>query len=101
MELSLESYFHAPAIEVPLKIRLSHSNTNNLNLLELLYFSHTADPDRILETIGFGRAHHRLAYFINRQPGMTAAELLDLLQITKQNLTPPSNNSCGAGNGLT
>ncbi|WP_340162800.1 MarR family winged helix-turn-helix transcriptional regulator [Falsochrobactrum tianjinense] len=62
----------------------------DLNVIELLFFSYrdfTADPDLILEKIGFGRAHHRVLYFINRKPGMTVAELLELLRITKQSLS--------------
>ncbi|MGO4843920.1 MarR family transcriptional regulator, partial [Rhizobiaceae sp. 2RAB30] len=35
---------------------------------------------------GFGRAHHRVLHFVNRRPGLTVAELLDVLQITKQSL---------------
>ena len=35
---------------------------------------------------GFGRAHHRVLHFVNRQPGLTVAELLDILKITKQSL---------------
>lgn len=63
---------------------------DDLNVIELLFFSYrdfTADPDLILEKIGFGRAHHRVLYFINRKPGMTVAELLEVLRITKQSLS--------------
>ncbi len=35
---------------------------------------------------GFGRAHHRVVHFVNRNPGMTVADLLDTLKITKQSL---------------
>ena len=35
----------------------------------------------------FGRAHHRVLHFVNRQPGLTIAELLDILRITKQSLS--------------
>ncbi|MEN5297909.1 MarR family transcriptional regulator [Brucella sp. TWI559] len=62
----------------------------DLSVIELLFFSYrdfTADPDLILEKIGFGRAHHRVLYFINRKPGMTVAELLEVLRITKQSLS--------------
>jgi len=34
----------------------------------------------------FGRAHHRVLHFVNRNPGMKVAELLDVLKITKQSL---------------
>lgn len=74
------------SIETP----LSAHEADNLDIIELLFFSYrdfTADPDLILEKIGFGRAHHRVLYFINRKPGMTVAELLELLRITKQSLS--------------
>ena len=40
----------------------------------------------MLERLGFGRAHHRVLHFVNRNPGMKVAELLDVLKITKQSL---------------
>ena len=60
------------------------------DLIELLFFAYrdfVGDPDRMLESIGFGRAHHRVLHFVNRQPGLTVAELLDILRITKQSLS--------------
>ncbi len=58
--------------------------------IELLFYAYrdfTADPDSILAEYGFGRAHHRAIHFINRDPGMTVAELLGILRITKQSLS--------------
>ena len=58
-------------------------------LIELFFFAYrdfVGDPDRILADYGFGRAHHRVLHFVQRQPGLTIAELLDILQITKQSL---------------
>lgn len=58
-------------------------------MTELLFFAYrdfTADPDQILAKIGFGRAHHRVIHFVGRHPGMTVAELLNILGITKQSL---------------
>ncbi|WP_309083210.1 MarR family transcriptional regulator [Chelativorans sp.] len=58
-------------------------------LIELLFFAYrdfTSDPDAILSRYGFGRAHHRVLHFVNRRPGLTVAELLDVLRITKQSL---------------
>jgi DNA-binding MarR family transcriptional regulator len=60
-----------------------------VELLELIFFAYrdfTSDPDVILETFGFGRAHHRVIHFVGRHPGMRVAELLDILRITKQSL---------------
>ena len=57
--------------------------------IELMFFAYrgfTADPDRILEQYGYGRAHHRAMHFINRHPGLTVNELLDILGVTKQSL---------------
>jgi DNA-binding MarR family transcriptional regulator len=59
------------------------------DLIELLFFAYrdfVGDPDRILERYGFGRAHHRVLHFVNRNPGLTIAALLDILKITKQSL---------------
>ena len=58
-------------------------------LIEMLFFAYrdfTSDPDQILADYGFGRAHHRILHFVNRMPGLTVAELLDVLKITKQSL---------------
>src|ERR687893_1873426 len=59
------------------------------DLIELFFFAYrdfVSDPDRILSDYGFGRAHHRVLHFVDRQPGLTIAELLDILRITKQSL---------------
>lgn len=58
--------------------------------IELLFYAYrdfTADPDAILERYGFGRAHHRVLYFVGRNPGITIAQLLAILRITKQSLS--------------
>ena len=60
-----------------------------LPLIEALFFGYrafVAEPDRILSPLGFGRAHHRVLHFTHRNPGLTIAALLDILQITKQSL---------------
>ncbi len=57
--------------------------------IELLFFGYRdfiSDPDAILSEYEFGRAHHRVVHFVGRNPGMTVAELLDILRITKQSL---------------
>ena len=58
-------------------------------LIELLFFAYrdfVGDPDRILSEYAFGRAHHRVLHFVERHPGLTIAELLEILRITKQSL---------------
>jgi DNA-binding MarR family transcriptional regulator len=57
--------------------------------IELLFFAYrdfTAGPDSILDAYGFGRAHHRVIYFVGRNPGITVGDLLGLLRVTKQSL---------------
>jgi DNA-binding MarR family transcriptional regulator len=58
--------------------------------IELLFYAYrdfTAEPDRMLEQIGFGRAHHRAIYFVGRHPSINVGELLAILRITKQSLS--------------
>jgi len=57
--------------------------------IELLFYAYrdfTAEPDEMLAHYGFGRAHHRVIYFIGRYPGLNVTELLGILRITKQSL---------------
>jgi DNA-binding MarR family transcriptional regulator len=59
------------------------------DLIELLFFAYrdfVSDPDHVLEKFGFGRAHHRVLHFVNRNPGLKVADLLETLRITKQSL---------------
>ncbi len=59
------------------------------DIIELLFFAYrdfVGDPDEVLSKLGFGRAHHRVLHFVNRNPGMKVAELLEILNITKQSL---------------
>ncbi|MDH3738942.1 MAG: MarR family transcriptional regulator, partial [Alphaproteobacteria bacterium] len=58
--------------------------------IELLFYAYrdfTAEPDAILAKWGFGRAHHRVIYFVGRNPNITVTELLAILKITKQSLS--------------
>jgi len=57
--------------------------------IEAMFFAYrgfTADPDRILEGMDYGRAHHRAIHFIHRSPGTTVSNLLAILGVTKQSL---------------
>lgn len=65
------------------------------DLIELMFFAYrdfVRDADRILASDGFGRAHHRVLYFVARRPGLTIAELLEILEITKQSLNRVLND---------
>ncbi|HKU96102.1 MAG TPA: helix-turn-helix domain-containing protein [Vineibacter sp.] len=60
--------------------------------LELLHFCFRAviaEPDRILAKQGFGRAHHRILYFLAHRPGMLMTELIDVLDVSRQALHRP------------
>jgi DNA-binding MarR family transcriptional regulator len=72
-----------------IKTAISHEDGIDFTLIELFFFAYrdfTSDPDVILADYDFGRAHHRVLHFVNRRPGLTVAELLDVLKITKQSL---------------
>ena len=58
--------------------------------IELLFYGYrdfTSEPDAMLARHGFGRAHHRVIYFVGRHPGMNVTNLLGILRITKQSLS--------------
>ena len=57
--------------------------------IEAMFFAYrgfTADPDRILADMAYGRAHHRAIHFIGSAPGTTVNNLLNILGVTKQSL---------------
>ncbi len=69
--------------------RPDNEPTPLFDLIELLFFAYrdfVGDADRLLEQFDFGRAHHRVLHFVSRKPGLTVAELLEILKITKQSL---------------
>jgi len=82
----------------PAKINVNKADINSpapegaplpLDVMGLFFFAYrdfVGDADALLEKQGFGRAHHRVLYFVNLKPGMPVADLLDILKITKQSL---------------
>ena len=59
-------------------------------IIELVFFAYrdfTSKPDELLEKINFGRAHHRVIYFVGKKEQITIKDLLSILQITKQSLS--------------
>jgi len=66
---------------------------NELNqALESMHFGFRAmvyKPDERLAQLGLSRIHHRLLYFIGRNPGCSINELLQIMRITKQYLNRP------------
>ena len=68
--------------------------------IEAMFFAYrgfTADPDRILTEMAYGRAHHRAIHFINRAPGTTVNNLLTILGVTKQSLNRVLRTLIGDG----
>ncbi len=66
------------------------NNKEIRRIIELMFFAYrdfTSGPDKILEKMNFGRAHHRVIYFVGKKNGLTIKELLSILQITKQSLS--------------
>lgn len=60
--------------------------------IEQFYFGYrafTSQPDRILEQRGLGRVHHRILYFVGRNPGVSINALLAILNVSKQALNAP------------
>lgn len=58
--------------------------------IELLFYAYrdfTNEADTVLFDIGLGRAHHRVIYFVGKNPGITVSDLLNILRITKQSLS--------------
>ncbi|RUU70348.1 MarR family transcriptional regulator [Mesorhizobium sp. M2C.T.Ca.TU.009.01.2.1] len=79
----------SPAAGKPIRTAIADEDGIDFAIIELFFFAYrdfTSDPDQILAEYGFGRAHHRVLHFVNRRPGLTVAELLDVLKITKQSL---------------
>ena len=82
----------------PSKINVNKADINSpvldnadlpLDVMGLFFFAYrdfVGDADSLLEKQGFGRAHHRVLYFVNLKPGMPVADLLGILKITKQSL---------------
>ena len=59
-------------------------------IIELIFFSYrefTSGPDKVLSKINFGRAHHRIIYFVGKKKKINIRDLLSILQITKQSLS--------------
>ena len=60
--------------------------------IELMYFSYrafTKEPDKLLAKRGLNRVHHRVLYFVGRNPGIAVNELLTILDVSKQALNQP------------
>jgi DNA-binding MarR family transcriptional regulator len=57
------------------------------DLIERMFFGYrdfVGVADEALKVTGYGRAHHRVLHFVDRNPGLTVGELLAILKVTKQ-----------------
>lgn len=60
--------------------------------IELFFFGYrafTARPDLILARRGLSRVHHRILYFVGREPDLSVNRLLTTLAVSKQALNAP------------
>lgn len=60
--------------------------------LESMHFGFRAmtyNPDQRLAQLGLARVHHRLLYFIARNPGCSINQLLQTMRVSKQYLHQP------------
>jgi len=85
-------------IGIKMASKQNNVNTTDINsiaaempfdLMGLFFFAYrdfVSDADALLADHKFGRAHHRVLYFVNIKPGMPVADLLNILKITKQSL---------------
>ena len=67
---------------------------------ELLFFAFrnlTAEPDRVLAERGLSRVHHRILYFVRRNPGLGPGDLLRILRVSKQALARPLRDLTAQG----
>jgi DNA-binding MarR family transcriptional regulator len=66
---------------------------DELNLaLEAMYYGFrnmVKNPDQHLEHLGYSRVHHRILYFVGRNPQCSLNELLNTMKVSKQYLNRP------------
>jgi DNA-binding MarR family transcriptional regulator len=68
--------------------------------VDLLFFAFSdvfAQGETHLRAANLGRAHRRALYFIARNPGLSVADLLSILKITKQSLNRVLNDLLEGG----
>ena len=56
-------------------------------VIELLFFSYrdfTSGPDKILEKLNFGRAHHRVIYFVGKKNNITTNAAIEPIHAPRE-----------------
>ena len=66
-----------------------HELNEALELFHFAFRAFTAKPDLVLEARGLQRVHHRILYFVGRNPGIRVSGLLATLGVSKQALHAP------------
>ncbi len=74
---------------VDLTIKRDESLREAIELFYFAYRAFTAGPDTILSNLGLGRVHHRILYFVGRNPNVAVHALLEILAVSKQALNAP------------
>lgn len=73
--------------------RAADARQNELDdALQLLHFGFRAviaNPDRVLASHGLSRVHHRILFFVRRNPSGSVTQLLEILDVSKQALNAP------------
>ena len=85
----LVSRHRAPVDQSSGRSPASGADPHLITFVELLFYAYrdfTREADAALAELGLGRAHHRVLHFVNRNPGLRVADLLEILKITKQSL---------------
>jgi len=80
-----------------MSIRLTHRTAGARqdeldDALQLLHFGFRAviaNPDRVLASHGLSRVHHRILFFVRRNPSGSVTQLLEILDVSKQALNAP------------
>lgn len=67
----------------------------SLELFHRAYRAFTSRADGILEDRGLARSHHRILYFVGRNPEISVNALLGILQVSKQALNAPLRQLVG------
>lgn len=74
-------------------IEITPEKKDHLNqALETLHFGFRAiiaHPDERLEALGYSRVHHRILYFVGRNPDCSVTGLLGIMRVSKQYLNRP------------
>jgi DNA-binding MarR family transcriptional regulator len=71
------------------KVLVPRGSDEPLALLHFAFRAVVREPDAWLVRLGLGRVHHRILFFVGRNPGLPVGELFAILGVTKQALNAP------------